>query len=182
MNENIVRFTKEDKSTFPYWFAHWAAYQMTALNMKCWKFKYLFHDCEKPWLKLFWDYKKVQKWHGEHNKHHIIYGLKHDNYDCEAMIIDWECSRYTKQQSPLNAVDEYKHIFTIIDKLLKTGNNEENSNICEYIQNMLKQTNDTKSIFIRIRKLYDDLHSVFNKLQLEHEYNNDYLNWYIKKN
>ena len=27
-------FKEEDKSSFPYWFAHWCAYQMTALNCK----------------------------------------------------------------------------------------------------------------------------------------------------
>ena len=59
----IVRFDKSDRSTFPYWFAHWCAFNMTALNLKKWKFKYLFHDFEKPWLKLFLSYKKVQQFH-----------------------------------------------------------------------------------------------------------------------
>lgn len=95
-------FTKEERSTFPYWFAHWCAFNMTALNLKAWKFKYLFHDIEKPWLKLFWPYEKVQKWHRTHNRHHIEY---EGNYDLEAMMIDWECSRYTKTAEPLNARD-----------------------------------------------------------------------------
>lgn len=51
-------FTKEERSGFKYWFAHWCAFQMTALNLKCWRPKYLLHDIEKPWLKLLWgDYK-----------------------------------------------------------------------------------------------------------------------------
>lgn len=55
-------FTKEERSGFKYWFAHWCAFQMTALNLKCWKFKYLLHDIEKPWLKLIWkNYNKVQR-------------------------------------------------------------------------------------------------------------------------
>ena len=33
-------FTKEERNSFKYWFAHWCAFQMTALNLKCWKFKY----------------------------------------------------------------------------------------------------------------------------------------------
>lgn len=180
MVENIVRFTSEDKSTFPYWFAHWAAFQMTALNMKCWKFKYLFHDIEKPWLKLFLPYKKVQSWHNKHNKHHLIYAINNNDYDCQAMIIDWECSRYTKQQSPLNAVEEYKHIFDLIEHLLKTGDNKENNNTCEYLKFILNKDYrlNAKDLFIKIRKIYDDLHSEFNRLQLKHTYNNDYLNWY----
>lgn len=96
-------FTKEERSSFKYWFAHWCAFQMTALNLKAWKFKYLFHDIEKPWLKLFWDYKKVQKWHRLHNAHHLEYPGKKD---WEAMVIDWECSRFTKDAAPLDAYGE----------------------------------------------------------------------------
>lgn len=100
-------FTKEERSGFKYWFAHWCAFNMTALNLKCWKFKYLFHDIEKPWLKLILrDYKKVQKWHREHNAHHIEYYLKHRKADWKAMVIDWECSRFTKEACPYNAKEE----------------------------------------------------------------------------
>lgn len=86
-------FQEKDKSTFKYWFAHWCAYQMTALNCKAWKFKYLFHDIEKPWLSLFFKHEVVKKWHRAHNKHHFE---RQGKRDWEAMIIDWECSRFTK--------------------------------------------------------------------------------------
>ena len=99
-------FTKDERAGFKYTFAHWCAYQMTALNLGVWKFKYLFHDFEKPWLKLIWkDYSKVQKWHRQHNSHHLEYKSK--NYDFEAMIIDWECSRFTKEASPMTAYEKY---------------------------------------------------------------------------
>lgn len=95
-------FTKEERSSFKYWFAHWCAFQMTALNLKCWKFKYLFHDIEKPWLKLFLTYDKVQYIHRTLNNHHLQY--KYPNrIDWEAMVIDWECSRFTKEAAPLTA-------------------------------------------------------------------------------
>lgn len=95
-------FTKEERSSFKYWFAHWCAFQMTALNLKCWKFKYLFHDIEKPWLKLFLTYDKVQNIHRTLNNHHLQY--KYPNrIDWEAMVIDWECSRFTKATAPLTA-------------------------------------------------------------------------------
>ena len=100
-------FTKSERSTFTYWFAHWCAFQMTVLNLKVWKFKYLFHDIEKPFLKLFWDYKKVQKWHRTHNSHHTEYNGLWDTY---AMVIDWECSRFTKAEAQLNAYDTLKKI------------------------------------------------------------------------
>lgn len=104
-------FSKKERSTFPYWFAHWCAFQMTALNLKAWKFKYLFHDFEKPWLMLLWrDYKRVQRYHRAHNRHHPEYeGNK--NCDFEAMVIDWECSRFTKAASPLTAREEFERKF-----------------------------------------------------------------------
>lgn len=87
-------FSKSERSSFKYWFAHWCAYNMTALNLGMWKPKYLLHDIEKPWLMLLWkDYNKVQYWHRTHNNHHIEYPGKKDY---EAMLIDWECSRFTK--------------------------------------------------------------------------------------
>ena len=124
-------FTKEDRSTFPYWFAHWCAYNMTALNLKCWKFKYLFHDIEKPFLKLFLQYKDVQTWHRKHNKHHPEW-LEHkieecekyyefeeipkliEDYDYECTLIDWECSQFTKEKGKLTARD-------FLDKLLASN-------------------------------------------------------------
>lgn len=104
-------FTKQDRSTFSYWFAHWCAFQMVALILHRWKFKYLFHDFEKPWLKLFLPYKAIQKWHRTHNRHHLQYGEKngYENVDWEALIIDWECSRFTKENCPRNAHDEAYH-------------------------------------------------------------------------
>lgn len=100
-------FTKADRSSFKYWFAHWCGFQLTALNLGIWKPKYLLHDIEKPWLKLLWkgNYKRVQKWHRTHNKHHLEYGLKHgwDAIDWEALMIDWECCGLSKQEAQLDA-------------------------------------------------------------------------------
>ncbi len=117
-------FSKAERSSFPYWFAHYCAYNMTALNCKAWKFKYLFHDIEKPFLKLFLPYEKVQKIHRKHNKHHPewlenqlvnlpprynwIVGNLLNKIDYEGMIIDWECSHFTKSECPYLAFDEYK--------------------------------------------------------------------------
>lgn len=84
-------FTKEERRSFKYWFAHWCAFQMTALNLKCWKFNYLFHGIEKPWLKIFMVYPDVQRWHRHHNNHHIEYWLDHffneKKMDWQAMVI-----------------------------------------------------------------------------------------------
>ena len=45
-------FYKTERSSFKYWFAYWYSFNMVALNQKCWKFKYLFYDMEKPFFKL----------------------------------------------------------------------------------------------------------------------------------
>ena len=118
-------FTKEERSSFPYWFAHWCAFQMTALNHRMWRPKYLFHDIEKPWLRLLFPYKKVQKWHRFNSKHHLEWldnklgkckgNIRDilDRYDWKATMIDWECSRFTKVSSPVGAREKVKEIFTI---------------------------------------------------------------------
>ena len=109
MEQNNNLFTPEEKSGFSYYFAHLFAYNMTALNLKCWKWKYLLHDIEKPWLKLLWgNYQKVREWHRKNNRHHLTY-KNPNNIDWEAMILDWECSRFTKQDSKLNAVEQYEY-------------------------------------------------------------------------
>ena len=123
-------FTKAERSSFPYWFAHWCAFQMTALNSKAWKMKYLFHDAEKPWFKLFLKYPTVQRIHRSRHKHHpewlerklrefywkygilpedvVKYYL--DKFDYNGAIIDWECCHFTKAEEPLDAHDEYKRL------------------------------------------------------------------------
>ena len=105
-------FDKSERSTFKYWFAHLCAFNMTALNLKAWKFKYLFHDFEKPWLMLLWkDYTRVQTWHRKHNRHHLEYA-GNKNYDFDAMVIDWECSRFTKSAVTLTAQQEYERLLS----------------------------------------------------------------------
>ena len=108
-----IKFKKFDKSkraTFEYIFWHWLAFNLVAIDLKAWKFKYLFHDIEKPWLKLLWnDYAKVQKWHRQHNSHHLEYnGTK----DWEAMVIDWQSSGYTKNACPRKALEEAEYKLT----------------------------------------------------------------------
>ena len=118
-------FSKDKRGTFKYWFAHWCAFNMVAILCGRWRFKYLFHDAEKPWLLLILgDYQKVRKWHKTHNRHHLEWldrkvGQHNNDWDTrkyirkygekvdwEGMVIDWECSRFTKTASPLNAYDE----------------------------------------------------------------------------
>lgn len=142
-------FTKEERSGFKYWFAHWCAFQMTALNLKCWKFKYLFHDIEKPWLKLLiGDYSKVQSIRRKRNKHHIQYWIDKQfnvkKVDWEAMVIDWECSRFTKLSAQLNARDTLEIEFEYLQKL-KNDNvliNDDVINVFrENIENVLNKLN-----------------------------------------
>lgn len=125
-------FTKAERSSFPYWWAHWCAFQMTALNCRSWKFRYLFHDCEKPWLRIFLPYPKVQKFHRTYHRHHpewlenklFVYEYELDYkpdiiekylnmFDYDGAIIDWECCHFTKVEEPLDAHDEYKRLLNL---------------------------------------------------------------------
>lgn len=106
----LKKFNEDERSSFSYWFAHYKAYNLTALMLNVWKPKYLLHDIEKPWLKLLWkDYKKVQQWHRKHNNHHLQY-KDVTKIDWEAMVIDWECSRFTKAASPLTARELFEEM------------------------------------------------------------------------
>ena len=121
-------FAKEERSSFPYWAAHWCAFQMTALNHRMWKPKYLFHDWEKPWLRIFLPYEKVQKLHRHRHNHHLewlddqLWNCQFkdgdirkvlDRFDWEAMMIDWECSRFTKEASPKTAREQVHDMWTL---------------------------------------------------------------------
>jgi hypothetical protein len=115
LNFNFKKFDKDQRSSFEYWFNHWKAYNMVAWNLGVWQPRWLLHDIEKPWLKLLWgDYKRVQKWHKHHNKHHIFSGRRYglNKVDWLAAIIDWECSRYTKNAAPRNAREEVDYLVT----------------------------------------------------------------------
>lgn len=103
----MKKFDKSSRSTFPYWFYHWYAFNKTAKKLGVWRPKYLLHDIEKPWLKLIWDYKKVQTWHRIHNSHHLQYPGK---INLVEMAIDWECSGMTKTACPLNARQEWERV------------------------------------------------------------------------
>ena len=95
-------FDESEKSTFKYWFWHWYWYNKVAKEWGVWKFKYLFHDIEKPFMRLFLPYEKVRKWHRSHNRHHLSYPDK-TRIDWMALIIDWECSMYSKKDQTMNA-------------------------------------------------------------------------------
>lgn len=125
-------FTREERSTFSYWFAHWCAYQMTALNLRIWKPKYLLHDIEKPWLKLFLPYDKVQTFHNNHSSHHLIHYLQTGKLDIDAWIIDTECGRYTKNASLYQGV---------VEKLYSSFNEYE-----LYLETCIKQNDSNKTI------------------------------------
>lgn len=107
---NYKLFSKEQRSTFSYWFWHWLAFNDIARKYGVWKFHHIFHDIEKPFLRILFPYKKVQQWHRRNHKHHLEY--KHpEKRNWVDMVIDWECSRLTKYASPRNAIQEatYKY-------------------------------------------------------------------------
>ena len=102
---NLPKFDKSQRSTFRYWWNHWKAFQYVALQYGIWEFRYVFHDWYKPWMRLVLPYEKVQKFHRHHARHHLEWAVDHNwqNVDWYGMIIDWECSRFTKYKSPYPA-------------------------------------------------------------------------------
>ena len=104
------KYKESDKGTFSYWFAHWRAYNSYAIEQGVWKPKYLFHDAEKPWLRLVMNYEKAKNFHRSHNRHHLEYeGNKPFDYD--AMILDWEVSRFTKEDATMNSIQTMDKVY-----------------------------------------------------------------------
>ena len=135
---NLKKFDKSKRSTFPYWYNHWKAYNLTALLLEDWKFKYLFHDIEKPWLRLIFPYEVVQKFHRKNSNHHIEYKKGYNKIDWMGLYIDWFCGRYTKYASNLTVKEEaseqikkHPNYKDVIDKYLSGYilyyNDEDNS-------------------------------------------------------
>lgn len=142
-------FTKDQRGGFKYWFAHWCAYQMTALNLGVWKPAYLRHDASKPWLMLYAKlfhrsdpYGWVQRHHRVNSKHHLqhysmITAMSFDmnnsqishtftgGLDIRAMIIDWECSRFTKTASPKTAREQFEEVSESLPTSLATEISDE---------------------------------------------------------
>ena len=120
----MKKFGKKERSSWRYFWAHWCAFQMVAITLGVWKFRYLFHDWYKPWLKMFGiEYKKIQKFHRYNSNHHIEYFEKNNTphkFDWIALIVDWECSQYTKEACPRNARQEMEWVMeTHSDPYLK---------------------------------------------------------------
>ena len=99
------KFTKDQRSTFPYWFWHWLAFNDVARELHVWRPRHILHDIEKPFMRLIFPYTKVQKWHRLHNRHHLEYRYP-ERRSWLDMIIDWEASGRTKQACPRNAIEE----------------------------------------------------------------------------
>lgn len=99
------KFTKDQRSTFPYWFWHWLAFNDVARELHVWRPRHILHDIEKPFMRLIFPYTKVQKWHRLHNRHHLEY-MYPERRSWLDMIIDWEASGRTKHACPRNAIEE----------------------------------------------------------------------------
>ena len=109
----MEKFTKDDRSTWRYFWAHWHAFQMVAITLGVWRPKHIFHDWYKPWLKMIgFKYSFIQQFHRRHAKHHLewLNGHSPASMDWISLIVDWECSQYTKEACYRNAREEMEWI------------------------------------------------------------------------
>lgn len=70
----------------------------------------LFHDLDKIFLYMLFDYEDVHNFHRKHSKHHVDHAKTHANK--VQMVIDWECARLTKPDKPLNAKDTLNKFYS----------------------------------------------------------------------
>lgn len=98
--------------------------------------RYIYHDMDKVIMNLlnipFNDIKRI---HRENNQHHYIIGKVYDRYDYMEMIIDWESSRYTKKDKPLNAkntlIKYYNDIYGDVMPILKEMRLDNDSDVLD---------------------------------------------------
>lgn len=136
-----------------YHFAHWCAFNMLAMNLGVWKFHHLFHDWYKPLMNdvllLFYEidriyssivhrsysdvsrsYSIVHKFHQKYSNHHLEYFYRTGKCNWLDLILDWECSGYTKEQGKLSA-REY------LNKLISEGEIQSSSTEARMITELL---------------------------------------------
>lgn len=102
-------FSVKECATPLYWFAHWCAVNLTAANLGVWKWKYLLHDIEKPFLMFLWnDHERVQKWHVQHSKHHEQ-GKAIEDVDRIEQMLDWEANHLSKEFAQRTAREYYEY-------------------------------------------------------------------------
>lgn len=75
-----------------------------------------FHDLDKVVLYPVIGIKTTHKLHRKISRHHE---RARTISDYEAMVVDWECARFTKSDKPLNAYDTlYKYYPQLEDRIL----------------------------------------------------------------
>lgn len=134
-------FKDTEKSSFAYWFAHWRAFQLVAMLLGVWHPRFLLHDIEKPFLMWIWkDYPRVKQYHRTHARHHWAYTGNKD-YDYLAMVIDWECSRYSKADAQMTAYETYDYE---LHKFMKAKDIDKMKKLQLYVFPLLEKLNLTK--------------------------------------
>lgn len=59
-------------------------------------------------MAIWKDYHKVKQYHRTHTRHHWAYAGNKE-YDYLAMVIDWECSRFSKADAQMTAFKTYNY-------------------------------------------------------------------------
>ena len=72
------------------------------------------HDLDKQLLYLFLEWDDCVQYHITHRSHHPESGGNKTYEDYVEMVIDYECSPYTKPDKPLNAYDTLYKFYTLL--------------------------------------------------------------------
>jgi hypothetical protein len=106
-------FKKSERKSLKFAFAKWCSYNMTALNYKMWKFKYLFYDYKVIIYRIFninFDFQKYRR----KNKYYIesleTYNIDKINWD--DIFIGWQAMTNVMDNKP-NNINVYKTLYSI---------------------------------------------------------------------
>ena len=112
-----MRYEMKNKDRIKYTIAHRKAFRKVEKELLGHNtIRSLFHDLDKVFLYMLFDYKKVHNWHRQYSRRHSKARTRADYIQ---MAIDWECARYTKPDKPLNARETLKKIYPeVTDEML----------------------------------------------------------------
>lgn len=107
-------FTLKERTSLKYIFAKWCAFNMVALKLKCWEFKYIFYNCDEFFMKLLHN-NKYHEYHKKHSKHHIEYLNNHSpgklNY--KMLFLTWMANNAINTNNSNNIISSMETIMSL---------------------------------------------------------------------
>lgn len=107
-------FTLKERTSLKYIFAKWCAFNMVALKLKCWEFKYIFYNCDEFFMKLLHN-NNYHEYHKQNSKHHIEYLNSHspDKLNWKMLFLTWMANNTINTNNSNNIISSMETILAL---------------------------------------------------------------------